>query len=161
MTIFLLQHKISIKMIWLGIITAPWIYYVEKYIFNDWSLLVSLGMLVVLDTFFGIWKALKKRDVEKEGFTKKGFSKIIPKLAIYAGWLILMGVLEKASVLGKQNIVMDWIHTGAVSILLMREAISVGENLLAIRPDGKLKKLVDRMNKFFDMEEKTGDDKKN
>jgi hypothetical protein len=138
-------------------LTAPWIDYVEKFVFNDWNLLISLGLLILLDTVTGVWRALKKKDPNGKGFTKRGFSKIITKLIVYVGWLLLIGVLEKATIEGRPNIVTDWIHTGAITILMIREAISAGENLLAIRPDGRLKKIVEKLSDFFE----TDKEKKN
>jgi hypothetical protein len=150
----ILHLKFTYKMILAGIVSAPWIYYVERYVFNDWNLLVSLVLLIGLDTATGIWRALKRRDPEKKGFTKKGFGKIINKLIVYVGWLLLIGVLEKAAIHGKPSLLNEWIHTGAISILMIREAISAGENLLAIRPDGRLKKIVNKLSDFLEKDEK-------
>lgn len=102
----------------------------EKYLFNDWQFLSALFVLVLLDTFLGIWKNLKTKSLSSRGFA--GF---FEKIGLYASFLILTHVLLTFTVSGKEVGVFAWIDNVFYSAIMVREAISILENIGAIKPD--------------------------
>lgn len=138
--------KFSSKMVFLGIgVFGPLLAFIERYVYSDWIMLIPLAILFAFDTMFGIWKALRLKKFNKDHFCYK----FLTKLAVYFAWVILLGTMQKFAATGSMRFLSDWITGGGITVLIMREALSLGENLLAIRPDSKLKKIVDRLNKFF------------
>ena len=103
---------------------------VEKYLFNDWQFLSALFVLVLPDTFLGIWKNLKNKSLSSRDFA--GF---FEKIGLYASFLILTHVLLTFTVSGKEIGVFAWIDNVFYSAIMVREAISILENIGAIKPD--------------------------
>lgn len=103
---------------------------VEKYLFNDWQFLGALFVLIVLDTLLGIWKNLKTKSLSSRGFA--GF---FEKMALYASFLIVTHVLITFTVEGQSIVVFAWIDNVFYSAIMVREAISILENIGAIKPD--------------------------
>lgn len=103
---------------------------VEKYLFNDWQFLYALFVLVLLDTSLGIWRNLKTKTLSSRGFA--GF---FEKLGLYASFLIVTHVLITFTVSGKSIGVFAWIDSVFYSAIMVREAISILENIGAIKPD--------------------------
>ena len=102
---------------------------IEKYIFDDWQFLISLSVLVCLDTVLGFIKHLKFKTL-----SSSGFSKLFIKFIIYAAVLILTHVLKNYTVSGTVNILFSWIDGTMYSAIVIREAISILENAGAISP---------------------------
>ena len=103
---------------------------VEKYLFNDWQFLSALFVLILLDTLLGIWKNLKTKSLSSRGFA--GF---FEKRGLYASFLIVTHVLITFTVDGKAVGVFAWIDNVFYSAIMVREAISILENIGAIKPD--------------------------
>lgn len=103
---------------------------VEKYLFNDWQFLSALFVLVMLDTALGVWKNLKTKSLSSRGFA--GF---FEKMGLYASFLIVTHVLITFTVNGKEVGVFAWIDNVFYSAIMVREAISILENIGTIKPD--------------------------
>lgn len=112
-----------------GVLTAVK-FVVEKYLFADWQFLWFLFVLILLDTILGLWKSWKYQNLSSRGFA--GF---FEKVALYASFLILVHVLMTFTVEGKPLRVFGWINNVFYSAIVVREAISVIENIGAIKPD--------------------------
>lgn len=122
------QHKPSLILLstFLGVLKAI----TEKYLFSDWQFLIALFVLILLDTILGIWKNLKTKSLSSRGFA--GF---FEKMGLYASFLIVTHVLITFTINGKPISVFGWIDSVFYSAIMVREAISILENIGAIKPD--------------------------
>jgi phage-related holin len=113
-----------------------------KYLFQDVEFAIFLACLVALDTFTGVWKAFKLKKI-----SSKGFGSVITKVLVYGIFAIVLHALEAFSDKEMVKIAFDWIGTFGYAAMMVREAISVIENLGAIQadliPSWILKKLKD------------------
>jgi toxin secretion/phage lysis holin len=116
--------------------TAPFVLLFEKFIFNDWQFAAFVVVAVGVDTLTGIAKALK---LGKFNSSKLGKG-VLAKLIGYGAALIIVHVILNAPVRGSENevigTIVPWLDAVVYSFILIREAISVVENLGAfgIRP---------------------------
>lgn len=131
------------KGILIGISLTPIFQYIKKYIFNDWEFLNWIFILIILDSFTGIWKAWKQKEV-----SSKGFAQVIKKIMIYCIFLIVVHILEFFTVKSKMNSVFGWIDNLAYSTLIVREAISIFENLAIIAPNIFPIKILEKLKYF-------------
>jgi toxin secretion/phage lysis holin len=125
-----------------AIIATPAIEFFGKYVFADWEFLIFLTIVVVLDTVTGVVKAWKKGNVSSEGFTG-----VILKVFVYSVFVILIHVMQSFSHKPLVIATFDWIGTFGYAAVIVREVISVIENLGAIQkgliPEWILKRLKD------------------
>ncbi len=103
---------------------------IEKYFFNDWQFLSAFFVLIMLDTLLGIWKNLKTKTLSSRGFA--GF---FEKLGLYASFLIVTHILITFTIDGKEVVVFAWIDNVFYCAIMVRESISIIENIGAIKPD--------------------------
>lgn len=101
--------------------------YLEKYLFSDWQFIGFLGILMVIDTVLGIVKHWKNHTVSSQGF-----SKVFTKCLIYGALLIVVHVLTNFKVDGTVSTAFGWIDDTVYAGMLLREAISILENMAAI-----------------------------
>lgn len=106
---------------------------VEKYLFNDWEYLRWLVVLVAIDTLLGITYAWKTNQ-----FSSYGFSKVIVKMLLYGCCLVVINVLTRFTIAGETPALMadlaSWFAYFLLTVLMLREAISVFENIAKIEP---------------------------
>lgn len=114
----------------MGIYGTNLLYFVEKYIFNDWDFLVSLSILVLLDTIFGSIKAVKE-GVFKAG---KGLSGFALKVIILACTIAAIGVIDNSTIAGESSWFNGYIDAGAFAIMLGFEGVSFLKNLYYLKP---------------------------
>ena len=117
-------------MIWSAAILAFLKAVVEKYLFSDWQFLYFLLVIIFLDTALGVWKNLKTKTLSSRGFA--GF---FEKITLYAVFLIVTHVLVSFKIADSQLPVFAWIDDVFYSAIIVREIISVIENIGAIKPD--------------------------
>ena len=113
---------------------------IDKYVFQDWQFVISLVIIITVDTFLGVYGSWKQGR-----FSSKGFSKFFEKVVIYFAVLILTHVMGTFKIDGEVNTLFSWFDHFTYSAIMIREAISILENVGRIRPDlvptGLLKKL--------------------
>lgn len=107
-----------------------WVVEAMKYIYQDWEFAKWIAVAVVLDTLLGLVKAWIKKDISSEEFWAK-FSK---KIFVYICLLILSNVLTNYKVHGSSVGATEWIGSYLCTFMLVREGISVLENVNAIVP---------------------------
>ncbi len=123
---------------------------VEKYFFNDWEFLIYLFLMIVIDTILGFLKHYKRGTV-----SSKAWGKIITKLISYGSLLIVGHILAGFTVQGDCITSFNWIRTFVYTSLMVKEGISIIENIGAINesfvPKWLLKKLkeFDEQGKFL------------
>lgn len=140
-------HSINFKMIYVSLVVSPFVVevikFVEKYIFRDWNFLAFLCILWLIDTVAGTWAALKL------GIFKPSlwFEKMFTKTVVYILWIMLFGAFQSSPATA------GWLDKilgiTSINVLMITEFLSAGKNLLIIRPDTRLKTIVDKVQSFF------------
>lgn len=102
---------------------------VEVHLFSDWDFLISMLIMVHLDTLLGIWKSAKFKQV-----SSRGFAGYFEKLIMYFVFLIATHQLFSFPIEGKPNVLFGWIKNLSYTLIMVREAISLVENIGVIRP---------------------------
>ena len=105
------------------------IHLVETYLFSDFEFLIWLFILVVLDTVTGMVLAWREK-----GFSSFGFGKVIVKVLLYCIALVVVNVLQNFTIDGRPVAVFDWIDYFLLTAMVLREAISIFENIAHIQP---------------------------
>lgn len=135
--------KFTWKMVLLGISLSPIFMFIQKYIYNDWEFLKWLFLLIALDTFTGVWKSYKAMEI-----SSKGFSQVITKVTIYSIFLIVIHILQYFTVDKQINSLFGWLNDVAYSTLIIRESISIFENLAVIEPKLFPIKILEKLKAF-------------
>lgn len=136
-----LRHNTLITMIALPI--TPFIELFEKYVFGDWEFVKYLVVLVVIDTVLGFSKHYIKHDI-----SSKAYGMIAKKIVSYSIVMIVAHVVATFRVGGEQIESLVWFRYFACSALMVREAISIIENLEVISPGFIPKSIVRRLSEF-------------
>ena len=136
-----LRHNTLITMIALPI--TPFIELFEKYVFGDWEFVKYLVVLVVIDTVLGFSKHYIKHDI-----SSKAYGMIAKKIVSYSIVMIVAHVVATFRVGGEQIESLVWFRYFACSALMVREAISIIENLEVISPGFIPKSIVRRLREF-------------
>ena len=136
-----LRHNTLITMIALPI--TPFIELFEKYVFGDWEFVKYLVVLVVIDTILGFSKHYIKHDI-----SSKAYGMIAKKIVSYSIVMIVAHVVATFRVGGEQIESLVWFRYFACSALMVREAISIIENLEVISPGFIPKSIVRRLSEL-------------
>lgn len=115
----------------------------NTYIFDDWSFLVYLVILIVLDTILGVWKAFKHGVI-----SSSRFGGLVIKSVLYACFLVVVHNLTNFSQNEITKSIFLWVEELCYAALLVREAISIIENIGAIKPDLLPKWILKRLKSF-------------
>lgn len=94
----------------------------EKYLFADWHFLISLLIIVTLDTGLGIYNSI----VEKK-FSSRRFAPLLKKLAVYLTLCILAHQLIHLD-FGYANWLLSTLRYGVYMSMIVRETLSIFEN---------------------------------
>ncbi|MVT11388.1 phage holin family protein [Chitinophaga tropicalis] len=113
----------------LGWAMAPVISWIEKYVFSDWEFLKFLFVIVSVDTALGLFKAIRQRQV-----SSKGFGMVLRKIIIYTSALVATSALTKFTVSGAPQVAFSFLGNVVFSAIMVREAISIFENIAEIDP---------------------------
>lgn len=114
----------------MGIYGTQLLYFVERYIFNDWDFLVSLSLLVLFDTCLGAVRAVKERRFSvRTGMVGFGL-----KVVILACTIVAIGVIDNSRIAGDSSWFKGYIDAGAFAIMLGFEGVSVLRNLYSLKP---------------------------
>jgi len=115
--------------LWMGWALAPIIQFINKYVFSDWEFLKFLFVICSVDTILGFLKAMKYREV-----SSKGFAMVFKKIMVYTSVLIVTHVLMNFTINNKGLILFGWFDSVIFSAIVVREAISIFENIASIDP---------------------------
>lgn len=114
-----------------------------QYLVQDWEFAKWIAVLVGVDTILGIWKHLMKSDVSSEDFWG-GFTK---KIIVYLILMILSNVLANYTIEGQSVGTTEWMSKYLCIFMVVRETISILENINAVYPILP-KKLLKRFKDF-------------
>lgn len=112
-----------------GLIAAPILIFVERYIFSDWPFLIFLSVLVVLDTLLGVGFAVRKGNIS----TGK-LAGILVKLVVYGSVLVVGHVIENVEVSGNK------IPGGVIFKMTVYAAVVIVEGISIFKNLGKINK---------------------
>jgi len=101
----------------------------QKYIFSDWEFLRFLIVFMALDTLVSWWYHILKKT-----FSSRGFSQLFVKIITYSILLILAHGFAAYTVGGETFEPLKWFRAFICTALLVREGISIVENLNKIKP---------------------------
>lgn len=129
--------------IFVAAVLTPVIQFLEYFVFNDWEFLGFMVILIVIDTILGFWRGLKDKCI-----SSKGFGMIFRKLFVYMSLLILSHVLVNFTIEGEQSIIFLWFDDLVYSAILLRESISILENVAIIYPNTISIKILEKLKDF-------------
>lgn len=118
----------------------------EKYIYSDWEFGAFLIILISLDTLCGVIRAIKQHDFSSRRLGEDLTIKII----LYCIALIVIHVLTNFTVNGTHPIFIIYIDSLTMSAFLLRESISIFENIAVIKPNLFPTWIVKRLKMFDD-----------
>lgn len=117
--------------------------FVDQYLFCDWVFFIYLSILVWTDLGLGVWKHYKL-----ETISSKGFGRAIEKFILYGIVLILAHVLSRYTVNGERNVMFLWMPNVLYGILVVKETISIFENIGVISPNLIPKWLLKKLKEY-------------
>lgn len=126
----------------MGIYGTQLLYFIEKYIFNDWDFLVSLSLLVVFDTVLGIKIALNQGVFK----VKKGLNGFATKVIVLACTIASIGIIDNSKIGGQTSWFEGYIDAGAFAIMLGFEGISVLRNLYILKPTPLIEQMLQKLD---------------
>ena len=103
---------------------------IMKYVYQDWEYAKWIGVAILIDTLVSLIKHWIMKDVSSEEFWNK-FSK---KIFVYIILLILSNLLANYTVNGHLVGSTQWMAEYLCVFMMIREAISILENINAIMP---------------------------
>lgn len=106
------------------------LFFIEKYVFKDWDFAGYLLVLIVADTLLGVAKNIKNKTV-----SSSGFANFFIKLLVYSCVLISLHVLNNFTVNKVSHQLFDWSNTVVYTAIIIRELISIFENVAEIKPN--------------------------
>lgn len=115
----------------------------DKYVFSDWEFLPFIVIIVVLDTITGMWKSFKRSD-----FSSYSFGGFMTKVILYAIYLFVIHNLSNFSPKESVQALFEWVEQLGYAAIIVREAISVIENIGAISPNLLPKWILKRLRHF-------------
>lgn len=131
-----------------AVISAPLLDLFNEFIFTDWRFLCFMAVLIFLDTVTGVAKAAKRGVVSSAGFTG-----VILKVFVYAVFLIVLNALESFSEKAAIQFAFEWVGSLGYAAVIVRESISILENLGAL-DDTLIPKWILKRLKDFDKDGK-------
>lgn len=113
------------------------------YVFSDWEFVKWLAVLMVVDTALGIIKHWFTKDI-----SSKGYGMVGKKLIVYSAVMILAHVLSNFTVKNLPVTTLQWFGSFGCTVLMVREGLSIIENIEAILPGFFPKSIVSRLKDF-------------
>lgn len=103
--------------------------FVEKYIWSDWEFIWSFCALIALDTIVGFlknWKAGTLSSAE--------FANLFYKVIVYAAVLVTVHNVTHYKTDGEVDGIFGWLDSVFYAAFMVREALSIFENLKYLYP---------------------------
>lgn len=121
----------------------------ETYVFADWQFLTFFLVLLTIDMVLTFYKAFASKSINV-----KLLGIIFQKILMYVCFLVLVHIVSHYTINGEKNNYFGWLNSVAYSAVVVRESISILENIGSIRPElvpqwmVKLLKHYDRTGNF-------------
>lgn len=133
------------EFIFASIALSPITHFISQYIFDDPQFIISLAIIIAIDTALALVYHFKAKTISSDGFAK-----FFLKIVIYGCVLIVIhtGTHMRGSD-GDTITLLDWLDTFGYTAIYVREAISILEKAEKIRP-GTIPAWITRRLKDFD-----------
>lgn len=128
-----------------ALLASPFMFWVEKYIFDDWEFLRWVLILIILDLVWALRLAWRQKNLSLKGFEKSG-----EKLAQYATLLVLGHILLHVRSDNEPITVLSYFTLLIHIYILSREAISILEKQVLINPKYVPNWLLERLRAFHE-----------
>lgn len=115
----------------------------NTYVFADWQFGIYLTMLVLVDSATGTYNAWKNKTIES-----KAWKGVLEKFLLYGAALIMCHAMMNFTIKGEAAGRFDWLDDVVYLAMMVREAMSIIENIGEIRPNLLPKWLTSRFKKF-------------
>ncbi len=132
------KHFLTVSAAFAGVKTV-----FDTYIFSDWQFVLFLIAIIIVDTILGTYKAWKSKTLES-----RAYSRLFEKILLYGGVLVMSHVLISFPISGKATGLFDWVDDVLYCGMMVREAISILENVGEIKPDLLPAWVLARLKKF-------------
>lgn len=129
--------------LWLGWSLAPLVQFIRHYVYDDFAFLLTLALVIGVDTVLGVWRGLVQRRL-----SSAAFGRLFQKVAFYALFLIAVHAIARHTVNGQPNALLSWLDSVAYSLILVRELLSLLENSAALGLFAPPAWLVSRLEQF-------------
>jgi len=147
-----ISQKINLTILSVGY-GAPILAFFELYIFKDWNFLVSIVLLVFLDSIVGGISAF----ISKEFSTKTLYKKLSIKIFAITIAIVVIGILKNAVIGGYNNVMSTWIDSSLYAIMLGFEGASVLKNCYKIYPWEPIKLILKKLDVYYKKKENEKD----
>lgn len=134
---------------------TPIVYFIERYLFNDWDYLVSLALLVGMDTLMGAIAHAKEGNFS----TKLGIRGFLIKVASLTATLLCIGIIDNTTIGGHGSILEGVIDAGAFAIMMAFEGISVLKNIYRIKKFEVIVWLLQKLDVLTSIKKENKDEK--
>jgi len=115
----------------------------DTYIFSDWQFVAFLIAIVLVDTILGTYKAWKGKTLES-----RAYARLFEKILLYGAVLVTSHILISFPLSGTPNGLFTWCDDVLYCAMIVREAISILENVGEIKPDFLPAWILSRLKKF-------------
>ena len=115
----------------------------DTYIFSDWQFAYFVICLLIVDTCLGTYKSWKKKTLES-----RAFARLFEKIALYGAILITANALINFPIKGAANGLFNWVDSVLYCSIIVREALSIFENVAEISPNLISKRVLARLKSF-------------
>jgi toxin secretion/phage lysis holin len=116
---------------------------VEKYLFNDWEFLIYLFIMIAFDSLLGFLKNWKRKTL-----SSKAWGQVIFKLISYMSLLIVAHIFVSFRIGGVKVELFDWFEKLVLTSLMVKEGISIIENVGSINETWVPKWLLNKLKEF-------------
>ncbi len=107
---------------------APIVHFIEKYIWDDWSFLLFMTLLVMIDTATGMLYAWKEHV-----FSNKKMQSLLIKILVYGCTLVTVHIISAFTVKNQPNTMiadlLPYMDRIMYFFLVSREVLSINENM--------------------------------
>ena len=132
----------NITLIVKSFVLGPIVWFIEKYIFNDWSFLVSVILLIFVDAM--VMSVMAFIDRKYDIIT--AFKSFANKTLAIIFTILATSITDLAMINGIKPVIVEWINSGFYSVLLVFFTISIMKNIYLIYPLDIIKDLLDRLD---------------
>jgi len=132
------KHFLTVSAAFAGLKTV-----FDTYIFSDWQFVYFLICIIIVDTILGTYKAWKQKNLES-----RAYARLFEKILLYGGILIMSHVLMSFPISGSATGLFDWLDDVLYCAMMVREAISIFENVGEIKPNLLPSWILARLKKF-------------
>lgn len=103
---------------------------IDKYIYSDWEFAGFLVTLVVVDSVLGFYKAWKSKSISSRAFGRVMEKVLLYSCALIAGHVVTVVFSSKPLMAG----IFEWFNNLLLAGIVVRESLSIFENIAEIKP---------------------------